>query len=42
MINWRQLYNESQAIQVDETNISTEVIETTLIFDLFSTNFHSK
>lgn len=27
MINWRQLYNESQAIQPDDTNVSIEVID---------------
>ena len=26
MINWRQLYNESQTIQPEDTDISTEVI----------------
>lgn len=27
MINWRQLYNESQVIQPDDTNVSIEVID---------------
>jgi len=32
MINWRQLYNESQAIQPEDTNVSTEVIELIFVF----------
>ena len=27
MINWRQLYNESQTIKPDDPNLSTEVID---------------
>jgi hypothetical protein len=34
MINWRQLYNESQAIQPEDTNVSTEVIDLVFFFFL--------
>jgi len=32
MINWRQLYNESQAIQPEDTDVSTEVIDLAFFF----------
>jgi hypothetical protein len=32
MINWRQLYNESQAIQPEDANVSTEVIDLGVFF----------
>jgi hypothetical protein len=42
MINWRQLYNESQAIQPDDTNVPTEVIEEIFFFYLNKLKSNSK